>query len=81
MLRTIFQPKSELHDRAVIVRGETVLAAGALLPMPETMAASGRSAAIAAAHFQPLWSLPTLGLLMTITETAAARPSRKRATL
>jgi diadenylate cyclase len=42
LLRTIFQPKSELHDRAVIVRGETVLAAGALLPMPETMAPGRR---------------------------------------
>jgi diadenylate cyclase len=42
LLRTIFQPKSELHDRAVIVRGETILAAGALLPMPETMAAGRR---------------------------------------
>ena len=42
LLRTIFQPKSELHDRAVIVRGESILAAGALLPMPETMAAGRR---------------------------------------
>jgi diadenylate cyclase len=42
LLRTIFQPKGELHDRAVIVRGETVLAAGALLPMPETIAAGRR---------------------------------------
>lgn len=42
LLRTIFQPKSELHDRAVIVRGETILAAGALLPMPETIAAGRR---------------------------------------
>jgi diadenylate cyclase len=42
LLRTIFQPKGELHDRAVIVRGETILAAGALLPMPETMAAGRR---------------------------------------
>ena len=42
LLRTIFQPKSELHDRAVIVRGETILAAGALLPMPETMAQGRR---------------------------------------
>jgi diadenylate cyclase len=42
LLRTIVQPKSELHDRAVIVRGETILAAGALLPMPETMAPGRR---------------------------------------
>jgi diadenylate cyclase len=42
LLTTIFVPKSELHDRAVVVRGETILAAGALLPMPETMAAGRR---------------------------------------
>jgi diadenylate cyclase len=42
LLRTLFQPRSELHDRAVIVRGETILAAGALLPMPETMAPGRR---------------------------------------
>jgi len=42
LLRTIFEPKSELHDRAVIVRGEIILAAGALLPMPETMAPGRR---------------------------------------
>jgi len=42
LLTTIFVPKSELHDRAVVVRGEIILAAGALLPMPETMAAGRR---------------------------------------
>lgn len=42
LLRTIFQPRGELHDRAVIVRGETIVAAGALLPMPETMAPGRR---------------------------------------
>ena len=36
LLRTIFLPRSELHDGAVIVRGEQILATGALLPMPET---------------------------------------------
>jgi diadenylate cyclase len=36
LLRTIFSPKSPLHDGAVIVRGARVLAAGALLPLGET---------------------------------------------
>ena len=36
LLRTIFSPKAALHDGAVIVRGETILAAGVILPLPET---------------------------------------------
>ncbi|MEO5919057.1 MAG: diadenylate cyclase CdaA [Candidatus Limnocylindrales bacterium] len=36
LLRTIFMPKTELHDGAVIVRGSRILAAGALLPLVET---------------------------------------------
>jgi len=36
LLRTIFAPRTPLHDGAVIVRGETILAAGALLPLAET---------------------------------------------
>ncbi len=36
LLRTIFMPRTALHDGAVIVRGSTVLAAGALLPLAET---------------------------------------------
>ncbi len=36
LLRTIFMPRTELHDGAVIVRGSAVLAAGALLPLTET---------------------------------------------
>jgi diadenylate cyclase len=36
LLRTIFTPKAALHDGAVIVRGETIIAAGALLPLAET---------------------------------------------
>jgi diadenylate cyclase len=31
LLRTVFMPRSPLHDGAVIVRGETVLAAGAVI--------------------------------------------------
>jgi diadenylate cyclase len=36
LLRTIFTPRSALHDGAVIIRDETVIAAGALLPLAET---------------------------------------------
>jgi diadenylate cyclase len=36
LLRTIFTPKSALHDGAVIVRATRVLAAGAVLPLAET---------------------------------------------
>ena len=36
LLRTIFTPRTPLHDGAVIIRDETILAAGALLPLAET---------------------------------------------
>jgi diadenylate cyclase len=36
LMRTIFAPRTPLHDGAVIIRGETILAAGALLPLAET---------------------------------------------
>jgi diadenylate cyclase len=36
LLRTIFMPRSPLHDGAVIVRGDTIVAAGAVLPLAET---------------------------------------------
>jgi diadenylate cyclase len=42
LLRTIFSPKSPLHDGAVLVRGGKVLAAGALLPLGETTIHSER---------------------------------------
>jgi len=35
LLLTIFMPRTALHDGAVVIRGETVLAAGALLPLTE----------------------------------------------
>jgi diadenylate cyclase len=35
LLRTIFAPKTPLHDGAVIIREEMVLAAGSLLPLAE----------------------------------------------
>lgn len=36
LLRTIFMPRSALHDGAVIVRSGRILAAGAVLPLAET---------------------------------------------
>jgi diadenylate cyclase len=36
LMRTIFAPRTPLHDGAIIIRGETILAAGALLPLVET---------------------------------------------
>ena len=36
LLTTIFQPSTPLHDGAVIVREERIVAAGALLPLAET---------------------------------------------
>ena len=42
LLETIFMPRSNLHDGAVIVRGDRVLAAGALLPLAETTLQSQR---------------------------------------
>jgi diadenylate cyclase len=36
LLRTIFAPKTALHDGAVIVRATRILAAGAVLPLAET---------------------------------------------
>jgi diadenylate cyclase len=42
LLRTIFSPRSPLHDGAVIVRGSKILAAGALLPLGETTMQSER---------------------------------------
>jgi diadenylate cyclase len=35
MLQSIFYPNSPLHDGAVIVRGDRIIAAGCLLPLPE----------------------------------------------
>lgn len=42
LLRTIFSPRSPLHDGAVVVRGSTIIAAGAVLPLSETTIHSER---------------------------------------
>jgi diadenylate cyclase len=42
LLTSIFAPGAALHDGAVIVRGETVLAAVVMLPLSEDMPAHGR---------------------------------------
>ena len=36
LIQTIFTPRSPLHDGAVIIRDERIIAAGALLPLAET---------------------------------------------
>ncbi len=42
LLETIFMPRSALHDGAVIIRGERIVAAGAVLPLAETTVQSER---------------------------------------
>jgi len=42
LLETIFMPRTALHDGAVIIRGDQVLAAGALLPLAEMTLQSER---------------------------------------
>jgi diadenylate cyclase len=42
LLQTIFTPRSALHDGAVIIREDKVIAAGALLPLAETSIHSER---------------------------------------
>lgn len=42
LIRTIFSPRTPLHDGAVIIRGDSLLAAGALLPLTETTIPSER---------------------------------------
>lgn len=42
MLQSIFYPNSPLHDGAVIVRGDRIVAAGCLLPLPEEGAVKER---------------------------------------
>jgi diadenylate cyclase len=42
LIRTIFTPRSALHDGAVIIRGEVILAAGATLPLAETTVGTER---------------------------------------
>ena len=42
LIETIFMPRSPLHDGAVIIRSETIVAAGALLPLAETSLQSER---------------------------------------
>ncbi|MEA2684593.1 MAG: diadenylate cyclase [Chloroflexota bacterium] len=42
LLQTIFFPRSPLHDGAVIIRGNKVIAAGCLLPVSDEFNVSGR---------------------------------------
>jgi diadenylate cyclase len=42
LLRTIFSPRSPLHDGAVIIREERIVAAGCVLPLADTIPGVGR---------------------------------------
>lgn len=42
LVRTIFSPRSPLHDGAVVLRGSRIIAAGAVLPLSETTIHSER---------------------------------------
>ncbi|MHC4300830.1 MAG: diadenylate cyclase CdaA [Planctomycetota bacterium] len=42
LLRTIFQPGTALHDMAVVIRGDRILAARVQLPLAETLGGVGR---------------------------------------
>ncbi len=46
LLVSIFAPRSPLHDGAVIVRGDRIVAAGCMLPMPETVESHPKAAPI-----------------------------------
>ena len=42
LLRTIFFPDTPLHDGACVIQGETIVAAGCVLPLSENPSLSGR---------------------------------------
>jgi diadenylate cyclase len=42
MLATLFYPGSPLHDGAVIIRGNRIIAAGCVLPLADTLPGVGR---------------------------------------
>lgn len=42
LLRTIFFPDTPLHDGACVIQGETIVAAGCILPLSENPSLSGR---------------------------------------
>ena len=42
LLRTIFFPDTPLHDGAVVIKGDTIVAAGCVLPLSENPSLSGR---------------------------------------
>ncbi|MBI4214058.1 MAG: TIGR00159 family protein [Chloroflexi bacterium] len=46
LLVSLFAPRSPLHDGAVVVRGDRIVAAGCVLPLPETVDDQLRPAAV-----------------------------------
>ncbi|HEY1420309.1 MAG TPA: diadenylate cyclase CdaA [Candidatus Dormibacteraeota bacterium] len=66
MLQSIFYPNSPLHDGAVIVRGNRIIAAGCLLPLPEEGAVRER---LGTRHRAALGlSLASDALVMVVSE-------------
>ncbi len=70
MLQSIFYPNSPLHDGAVIVRGNRILAAGCLLPLPEEGAVRER---LGTRHRAALGlSLASDALVLVVSEETGA---------
>src|SRR5205807_6033466 len=69
-LQAIFFPNSPLHDGAVIIRGDRILAAGCLLPLPEEGAVRER---LGTRHRAAIGlSLASDALIMVISEETGA---------
>jgi diadenylate cyclase len=69
-LQTIFFPNSPLHDGAVIVRGNQILAAGCLLPLPEEGSVRER---VGTRHRAAIGlSLASDALIMVVSEETGA---------
>jgi diadenylate cyclase len=69
-LQSIFYPNSPLHDGAVIVRGNQILAAGCLLPLPEEGAVRERLGTRHRAAFG--LSLASDALVLVVSEETGA---------
>ena len=70
VLQSIFYPNSPLHDGAVVVRGNRVLAAGCLLPLPEEGAVRER---LGTRHRAALGlSLASDALVLVVSEETGA---------
>src|SRR5258708_12944127 len=78
LITTIFTPYSPLHDGAAIVRGDTIIAAGCILPLSQkTLAARSRGTRHPAAPGRPHETYPPSPALTQHPPTAPA-PHRRR---